>query len=43
MSFSRKMSSSGWMGRLKLAARAIDLRLKAAACPKTGLLLRNLI
>ncbi|CAE7161375.1 unnamed protein product [Symbiodinium pilosum] len=23
------MSSSGWMGRLKLAARAIDLRLKA--------------
>ena len=23
------MGSSGWMGRLKLAARAIDLRLKA--------------
>ena len=25
------MGSSGWMGRLKLAARAIDLRLKADA------------
>ncbi|CAE7405074.1 unnamed protein product [Symbiodinium natans] len=25
----RKMPSSGWMGRLKLCARAIDLRLKA--------------
>lgn len=25
----RRMGSSGWMGRLKLAARAIDLRLKA--------------
>ncbi|OLQ04608.1 hypothetical protein AK812_SmicGene12282 [Symbiodinium microadriaticum] len=25
----RKMPSSGWMGRLKLGARAIDLRLKA--------------
>lgn len=25
----RRMSGSGWMGRLKLAARAIDLRLKA--------------
>jgi len=25
----RKMPSSGWMGRLKLSARAIDLRLKA--------------
>lgn len=25
----RRMGTSGWMGRLKLAARAIDLRLKA--------------
>ncbi|CAK9092102.1 APH domain-containing protein [Durusdinium trenchii] len=32
----RRMSGSGWMGRLKLAARAIDLRLKAAAWFKQG-------
>lgn len=32
----RRMSGSGWMGRLKLAARAIDLRLKAVPRTKDG-------